>query len=718
MAVARLHRRQPTERAFHARTPHRRLQRRHTQAAGGIGIHHQCRIALAGGLLGTAVGVVEQAAQRAGKRQRWRGTDAQVRLHRVGDQPLRQRGIQHQWLAGGEHLAAPAQHARPGRAHRQVVAAVDRVAAAVHPHPHLGHAVAGLGQQRELQGGLGAIVQLQVTLAVGHRQRPLAFHPHPEPPGLAAEVLHVQRHRAAIARRQHPWHAGLGHHRRAHQHLGVALAVAIIRIHQRRHPQAAVEIRQRQLQPRIALRVQCHRPGEQVHRLHPRGRPPRLRQRLQRHVAAEAQPRGAAGEGLDHPPVHVPGIGGQAALGEEVRIGVGHREAGDVEDAHVHRRHRHVRLLSGQLRHAHRHRQLLLRARLRSHLEADGNPALVPAHRHVGHADRPCRGDLAGGRAAAQHQRGDVDVMALPVLRHRDAEAAGHLAFGALEFDLVHVQQAVALHQQHAAAGVRRGHRHLHGVAGAVAAAVQRQLDPVRTRIRATVVIAPAPAGAERIAHRQPGGRIEHIDPVLAPLHREIEARRAGTGIDAAGLHVLEPAGEIVVPAPVLVEPPVVVAQLAYQGHLQPLARLRLAVGIHPQQLEARIGIGVGAVFRVEQRPHPDQHRRRPQHPPQAAVHRPATAFMDAAGDGHPHRRVRLGRFLRQFQRCLHPALRIQLRVQHLARLLRQLHGGIAEHVARQLPVQWLARHRQRHLRGETVAGSRRAVQIGGLGDQ
>src|SRR3546814_2475699 len=53
-------------------------------------------------------------------------------------------------------------------------------------------------------------------------------------------------------------------------------------------------------------------------------------------------------EALDHASVQVVGIHAQAALREEVPVGVGHREPGDVEDADVHRRHRRIRLLAGR----------------------------------------------------------------------------------------------------------------------------------------------------------------------------------------------------------------------------------------------------------------------------------------------------------------------------------------------------------------------------------
>src|SRR3546814_1551034 len=103
-------------------------------------------------------------------------------------------------------------------------------------------------------------------------------------------------------------------------------------------------------------------------------------------------------------------------------------------------------------------------------------------------------------------------------------------------------------------------------------------LFPYTTLFRSepAVVVVPAPAGAERVAHRQLRRRIEHVDPVLAPLHREVEAHRRQRRIDGLLLDVLETAGEVVVPAVVLVVVPVVVAMLAHQRDLQALARPRL----------------------------------------------------------------------------------------------------------------------------------------------
>jgi hypothetical protein len=95
----------------------------------------------------------------------------------------------------------------------------------------------------------------------------------------------------------------------------------------------------------LPLASSCHRAGEQVDGLHPRRRSPRLRQCGQRHVATEADLGDAAFEALDHPAIDVVRIHAEAALGEEMRVRIRHREAGDVEDADIDRGHRDIACL-------------------------------------------------------------------------------------------------------------------------------------------------------------------------------------------------------------------------------------------------------------------------------------------------------------------------------------------------------------------------------------
>ncbi len=262
---------------------------------------------------------------------------------------------------------------------------------------------------------------------------------------------------------------------------------------------------------------------------------------------------------------------------------------------------------------------------------------------------------------------------------------------------------------------MRRGQGHLQRVAGLVAGLVQGQLDLVRARVEPAVVVVPAPAGAERVAHGQPGGRVEHVHPVFAPLHREVEPGGGGADIEGAGFLVLEAAGEIVVPA-VVGEGPVVVAQFAHQGDLEPLGRLRLAVGIHAQQLETRVGVGIGTIGVAEQWAHRDQRRCRPQHALEGAGDGAAAGLVDTARDQRRHRRT-LADLVRQGDVLAQPAVAGQGGVDHVAGVARQAHGRVAEEPARHR-FQRVLLHRHRQPGGEAVAVGRRAVQVRGVGLQ
>ncbi len=710
VAVGHLHRGQPPERAFHALAAGLGIQAIGAEHGRGRLVQHQRRVALAGGLLGAAIGVLQCIVERAGKRNRRQRADQHACGHRIAHQAIGQAAAHLHRTQRVQRAGLRAQDLRPGRAHRQVVTAVHLEAIAVHPQPHLGHGIAFARGQREAEGGLAVGLELQRAGRFPQGKRTDAVDLHLELARRAGEVLHVQGDRTAVARRHHPRHAGFGQDRRAHHRFHVALAVLVIGIHHRRHAQGAVEVRHLQRDPGDALGIELHRAGEQVHGLHARGGTLGLRHRRQCHVAAELELAAAAVEALDHAAVDVIGIHVQAALREEVAGRVGHREAGDVEDAHVHRRHGHVRDLARQLRRTHRHRQGLLGAHLLGRRQADRDLARLAVHRHVHHADRTGRGDLARRTAATEHQRGDVDVVALPFGGDRDVEGAARLGV-----DLLHIEHLVAFHHQDALAGMRRGDGDADLVAGLVAGLVQAQLDLVRACIQATVVVVPAPAGAERVAAGQPGGRIEHLQAVLAPLHRQVDRGGRSAGVDGTGVLVLEAAGEVVIPA-VVVEGPVVVAQLAHQGDLQALGRLRLARGVHAHQFEARGAVGIGAVIGIEQRTHADQRRRRPHHPLQGAGDGAATGFVHAAGHHHRDRGGRLD-LVGQRHVLAQRAVGGDFGVDDVACFARQRDGGVTEEVARQrFHRGLLGRHRQP--RGEAVAVGGRAVQVGRIGDQ
>ena len=706
MAVGNLHRGQAPERALHALTTLLGVQTVDAQHLRRGVVQFQRRIALAGRLFRAPVWVFQRTLQGTGERDRRQRADRHARGYRPRHQPVGEARAHLHRRQAVQHLRARAQHRRPARAYRHVVAAVDLEAVALHAHAHLRRGVALVRRDRECQRALGVHRQVGGPAAFADVERTLTVHRYLEHAGLAGEVLHVQRHRAPVARREHARQAGLGHDRRAHHGLAIAIAVTRVRVHQRRDAQRAVEVRHLQRDARIALAVQLHRPGEQVHGLNARGRPLRLRQGRQCHVAAEADLRAAAFETLDHAPVDVVGIDPKPALREELRVRIRDREAGDVEDAHVHRGHGDVRQLSRKLGHADGDRQVLLRSHLLRYRQPDGDTTVATIHRHMHHADGACRRDLAGRRTATEHQRGDVDIVPFPVLGHRNGERAARLGI-----DRLHVQHAVALDHQQTLARMRRRDRHLQRVAGLVAGPVQRQLDLVGARIQSAVLVVPAPAGAERVARGQASGRIEHVQPVFAPFHREVDLRCTRAHVQRARVLVLETAGEVVIPATVLVVVPVVVAQLAHQRGLQPLARLRLATRIDAHHFEAGVGIRIGAVLVVEQRADTDQRIRRPQHALQRAVHRAAAGLVDAAGHDGGDGTARLG-LGGQRDVFLQHAVLGQCGVDDVLRVLRQLHRRVAEEVSGQL-VQRMLLDRDGEFGGEAVAAGGCAVQVG-----
>ena len=707
VAVRHLHRRQPPERTVHARLARRRIETLGIEHLRSVRIHHQRGEALAGGLFGAAVRILQHIPERARERNRRQRADCHLRVDRTGHQAIGETGFHRDRAEFVQGLRARAQHARPGRAHRHIEAAVDLEAVAVHLHADLRGGIALARGQREGQRGLAADIELRRTSALRDRQRAEAFDLHVEVAGLAGEVGDVEGDVAAVARRQHARIAGFGHDRRAHHHLGVAVAVAFRRIDQRRDPQRAVEVRHLQRDLGVALGVEFHRAGEQIDRLHFRGRPARLRQRLQRHVAAEADLADLTGQAFDDATVDIVGIHAEPALSEEMFVGVGHREAGDVDDADIDRRHRDIRVLAGEFRHRDRGRERLLRAHLFRQRQPDFDATRRAIHRHMRHAHGAGRGDLAGCAAAAEHKGGDVDVVTLPLLADRNLEAAA-----ALHVDFLHIDHALAAfdHQQ-ALARMRRRERDLQRVAGVVGALVERDLHLVGACVEATVVVVPAPAGLERITRDQAGGGIEDIDAISAPLHREIEAHGGQAGIDGAGFDILEARSEIEIPTLVVVVIPVVVAMLAHQRDLQPFRRARLAVAAHAHQLEARVAVAVGTVLVVEQRTHADQRIGRPHHPLQRTIDAAAAGFEQAAGDDRRDRRYGLD-LGRQHDVLQQRAVAAERGIHHIIGFLRQLQGGIAEEISRHV-LQRVLLHRHRELGGETVAGRGRAVQIG-----
>ncbi len=186
---------------------------------------------------------------------------------------------------------------------------------------------------------------------------------------------------------------------------------------------------------------------------------------------------------LDHAAVEIVCVDAERALREEPRVRIGPREARDVEDADVDGGNRHVRLLSSERRRLDRDRQIGLGLHLLRRFDGDIDLAIAAVHRHERFADRARGRDLLDGRAAAEHERGDVDIMALPVLRDRNLEYRAGSGV-----DVLRVEHVVGLDDEHARTGLRRRHRDFQRVARAIARLVERELDLVGPRFLAAVV--------------------------------------------------------------------------------------------------------------------------------------------------------------------------------------------------------------------------------------
>ena len=317
-----------------------------------------------------------------------------------------------------------------------------------------------------------------------------------------------------------------------------------------------------------------------------------------------------------------------------------------------------------------------------------------------------------GSRAATKHQRGHVHIVAFPIGGHRNAE--GRARFGV---DGLHMQQMIALDQQQTLAGLRRRDRDLQHVAGAIRGLVERELDLVRARIEASILVVPAPAGLKRITTGEPRFRIEYFQPVFAPLDRKIHFCVAGRDqIQGLAGDVLETRREVVVPA-VIGPRPAIIAALAHQRDLQSFGGQTFATRIHTQQFEAGVRIRRRAILAVEQRAHADQCWSGPEGAFEHACDGATAGFVHAAGDDCRDWRLRGFRLVGHCDVLLVFALRVELLVDDVLGIFRQADGRIAEVIILQrVDRVLLGSHGQAC--GETIAIGRRAVQIRRSRDQ
>ncbi len=301
--------------------------------------------------------------------------------------------------------------------------------------------------------------------------------------------------------------------------------------------------------------------------------------------------------------------------------------------------------------------------------------------------------------------------MALPrrIERHLDHGAGARVDRGVPE-------QAVALEQYQGRALVRRRERGADRGAFGVGRLVERDLDLVGACFLAAVVV-PAPAGLEGQAHGQAGLGVGDLEAVDTPFHGRIDARaRAGGHGQRAFLYRLRVGHEVAAPALVVDPGPGVVAALAHQLDRQRLRAEQVARRIGAHHLEAGAVVGRRTVGEVEQRAHADQRVCRPDRALQVARHGAAAGLEHAALHDDLHR-AGDGRAGQHVERLLQAAVVVQRGIDRVLRVLRQFEQRVAEVEVGQGGDRVLVA-RDGELGSESVAGGRRAEQVGGLDRQ
>ena len=265
-------------------------------------------------------------------------------------------------------------------------------------------------------------------------------------------------------------------------------------------------------------------------------------------------------------------------------------EVSQLQDAFVHRRHRQPGRLAG-VESGNRNRQFhgLARLPFGRCVEGDGQGARCGVQSHPGHADGPARSTLLGAVRRAERGGGDVHTRT-PFggnrQFHRRAIGAGA--------DRLAQPQPVADHVQKHLAGEGRAHEDLGGFAGLVARFIQRHLHLV-----GSVALAGGfePAGGEAYAGGDAGGRIEHVQPVMAPVQPSLghHGRLAGGEVQSLTASRCAVADDqLVVPATFVVIP-IILIVLTHQFGAQPVLGQRLAQRIECDHLEYRVLAGLDA---------------------------------------------------------------------------------------------------------------------------
>ena len=524
---------------------------------------------------------------------------------------------------------------------------------------------------------------------------------------LAGEVADIQRQLGFIATGKETRRRQLGDQRCGHHRFTFGHAVAVVAPGLRHQAQLAVEVRDSQADFALALRVQAYWRALLGNNQHAGVRA--FAARLQARITTEGQLGHPALAGFDQLAINIQLVSTVTLATEErgkrVRGGV----LGDIEDADIDRRQQHLRLFGHRAIGVHGldlDRQRLIRTHFLRRTEAQRQLARCPLQRQVQQADCTLGRDIGLALTRTDNQGADIQVMPCPLFGDRNLNA---FAFRRHVDGLPPQRPLGGFHQQITTARGRRSDGDRGGVAIAIGRFVQRQLDLIGTHGAAFGVVLPAVAGPETQAAEQAGLRVFDLDAVRAPLDREADLGGAAFGHgDRLFAEVQVLLVVVIAPAIALGEVPVVVAALANQTHLQPVAGQLVALRIGQQQLELGQAIAVD-FFAVKQRTQARQLLSRPHRLDDAPGDRPATGLLQAGLQDQFQWRLDLGPFAFDLQAGL--AVGIQHGLVQLQVLVQFLFIDRAELIARQ------ARHRfaQRahiNLPTKAIAGRRRAVQV------
>ncbi|MNI05793.1 hypothetical protein D3C73_587560 [compost metagenome] len=421
---------------------------------------------------------------------------------------------------------------------------------------------------------------------------------------------------AVVARREETRQAGSNDDRIADDDILHAVPDAGFRPCDGHHPCRAVELRNIEGDLRLALAVQLHRTGEESDQLFLR------RACLQRHAAtvtARPQSPGRAERTIDQTAIDIADFQPQTALAEIPVVGRGRLVTGEIENANIDGRNRHIGILIGPCpRYLQRDIERLARQCLFRRIDGDRKITRFWIDLQPRDPDRPHRHAVFTRFAGAIERCGNVRACT-PIRSHRDFDLAA--IFGdacGLDRD-----QLLGTRHHHQLAGISRRDFQLGGIADLVARLVERDFQRIRRFSRSGGY---EPAGIEFDA----GGRAADIggfdlEAITAPLDGNGNTPAIGRHVDGA-IGDLARAGDRFITPGIAVAIPLVIPLDLDELPRQPLQRLLGAGFIDQDDVEIahRTFRQVTGKFRLDADPRAISfHRQR-----QVALDRPSTRLL------------------------------------------------------------------------------------------